>query len=73
MRPRPVGLGNGQTKHCFIACQHSFNEAEARGPRKWEGFVTTIRHIESFNEAEARGPRKWVADPFVMVAENKLQ
>ena len=34
MRPRPVGLGNaGSTKPCGFR-KKSFNEAEARGPRK---------------------------------------
>ena len=58
MRPRPVGLGNDVSVGPGRYQGLSFNEAEARGPRKWV-FLTGKPSLGSrFNEAEARGPRK---------------
>ena len=38
MRPRPVGLGNASMKWKTLSSSTCFNEAEARGPRKWIGW-----------------------------------
>ena len=59
MRPRPVGLGNEHTWAAPGIAGRSFNEAEARGPRKCREKAGTRSFAQSFNEAEARGPRKW--------------
>ena len=73
MRPRQNRLGNLFSQGASALSDSSFNEAEAKSPRKSLSGTVSPEPSARFNEAEAKSPRKSPIPTMEILYETALQ